>query len=126
MPKFNIRQLNKYDIELMADRQKYYFNQLFNAFSDKVPLLLHENNFIPLGFVIKIERRDEIRRRLFEQNIFPPIHWRLSIEIDKNLFSKSFQLSSVILTIPLIGMTNIKYSYVFENLNKVIKNESIS
>lgn len=121
MPKFNLRQLDKYDIEFIADKQKYYYSQLFNTFSDKVPGLLHKNDFVPLGFVIKIEGRDAIRGYLFEQNIFPPIHWLLSEELDKSIFYKSSELSSVILTIPLIGLTDKKYNYLYSNIIKFIK-----
>lgn len=121
MPKFNLRQLNKYNIEFIADRQRYYSNQLFSIFSDKVPGLLYRSDFVPLGFVIKIEGRDEIRRVLFEKNIFPPIHWLLSDEIDLHIFNESIELSNSILTIPLINMNDIKYKYLIQNLNKCIK-----
>jgi len=120
MPKFNFRQLNKYDIEFIANKQKYYFNQLFNVFSDKVPGLLHKNNFVPLGFVIKIDGRDSVRGYLFKQNIFSPIHWILPVEIDAKVFSKSINLSSLILTLPLIGLTEQKFKYLFENINKYL------
>jgi len=120
MPKFNFRQLNKYDIEFIANKQKYYFSQLFNAFSDKVPGLLHKNNFVPLGFVIKIDGRDSVRGYLFKQNIFSPIHWILPVEIDVKVFSKSINLSSLILTLPLIGLTEQKFKFLFENINKYL------
>jgi hypothetical protein len=121
MPKFNLRQLNKYDIEFIANKQKYYFSQLFNAFYDKVPGLLHKNNFVPLGFVIKIDGRDSVREYLFKQHIFSPIHWILPVEIDVKVFSKSTNLSSLILTLPLIGLTEQKFKFLFENINKYLK-----
>jgi hypothetical protein len=126
MPKCNQHQLNKYDIELMIEKQKYYYDKLFKDFSENVPNLLRNNDFIPLGFVITTVQRDKIRRDLFEQSIFPPIHWLLSEEMDKTIFNKSIELSLNILTIPLIGLTEEKYPYLYSNLIKYIKNESIS
>jgi hypothetical protein len=126
MPKFNVRQLNKYNIEFMAKKQKYYFDHLINTYSNKVPELLHKNNFIPMGFVMKIEGRDSIRKYLFEQNIFPTIHWILPNEIDRNMFNRSIELSSFILTIPLCGLTNEKFDYLCTNIDKYVKNEGLS
>jgi hypothetical protein len=121
MPKFNKRLLNKYDIELMVERQTYYYWRLFNVFGENVPDLLQNSNFVPLGFVIKINERDAIRKHLFEQNIFPPIHWLMSEVLDKTIFYQSIELSSVILTIPLIGLTDKKYNYLYNNIVKYIK-----
>lgn len=118
MPKFNLKQLNKYDIESMTEKQKYYYHKLMITFGNKVPGLLKSNNFVPLGFVIKVEKRNEIRRFLFDHEIYPPIHWILSEEIDKNIFEKSIQLSSEIMTLPLIGLTETKYNYLLYNLTK--------
>jgi hypothetical protein len=126
MPKFNRKQLNKYDIKLLANRQKYFFNKLFKTYSDKVPLLLHKSKLIPLGFVIKIERRDEIRAHLFEENIFAPIHWILPEEIDVKVFDKSIKLSSLILTLPLTGITSEKYNYLSSSILKYVKIEGLS
>lgn len=121
MPKCNKRQLNKYNSELLVERQKFYYGKLYKVFGEIVPELLKNDSFIPLGFVIKINQRDQVRKNLFKQNIFLPIHWLLSEELDKSLFNKSVELSSVILTIPLVGLTNKAYCYLFSNIIKYIK-----
>jgi hypothetical protein len=121
IPKFNLRQLNKYDIDLLANKQRYYFSRLLNDLGNKIPELLCRNDFIPLGFVIKTDRRNIIRMNLFEKNIFPPIHWILSDEIDKDIFNESIELSNIILTIPLLNMNEIKYDYLIQNIKKYIK-----
>jgi hypothetical protein len=126
MPKFNFTQLNKYNIDLIINNQKHYFNELYKDFFAKVPQLLCNQDFVTLGFVIKISNRDTIRKYLFDKNIFPPIHWILSDEIDKTLFDKSDLLSSEILTIPLIGLDGYKFQYLSENLNYILNNENIS
>ena len=126
MPSFNRKQLNKIDFSSVERDQIYYFGRLYNFFKDNVPGLLKNNAFIPLGFVLKIEDRDTVRNQLFSNNIFPPIHWVLSNEIDERLFPESVLLSKTILTIPLIGLTEKKFEYLFGNIINSLKNESIS
>jgi hypothetical protein len=122
MSKFNYRQLNKIDIEFMTEKQIYYYSQLFDVFNKNIPDLFRNINSIPLGFVIKITQRNQIRKDLFKQNIFPPIHWVLPEELDKTIFFESIKLSSVILTIPLIGLTDKGYRHLYSNMIKFIKN----
>lgn len=126
IPRFNIKILNKIDIESVIFKQKNYFNQLYSEFSDFVPNLLHNKDICPLGFIIKLNNRNEIRQKLFELNIFSPIHWILSEEITEDHFDKSIELSNEILTIPLIGLTDKKYKYLLKTLKKIITNESLS
>ena len=68
MPKFNQRQINKYNVEIISNKQRYYYNQLLDVIDENIPGLLRNNNFIPLGFVINIKQRDQIRKKLFQQN----------------------------------------------------------
>lgn len=126
MPRFNYNQLNKINIQNIINNQRYYFLQLFKKYENKQPYLLRTTKFAQLGFVIRLNNRDEIRSELFKQNIFPPIHWLITEEIDNFLFINSIKLSLSIMTIPLIGMTDIKLKYLFNNLNKLIKDESLS
>jgi hypothetical protein len=126
MPKFNLKQLNKFDIDKMSSNQKHYFNLLYENLGNNVPKLLQKNDYVPLGFVIKLNNRDNVRKGLFIQNIFPPIHWILSAEFENKIFEKSIQLSKRILSIPIIGITAEKYKYLSENLLKIIKDESLS
>ena len=121
MPKCNLRQLNKYDVPKMSANQKHHNNLLKNLFGSLQPRLLQNNNFVPLGFVIKLNMRDFVRKELFNQNIFPPIHWLLNAEFENPLCENSIQLSKSILTIPIIGLTKEKYNYLSENLIKIIK-----
>lgn len=126
LEKFNMNQLNKFDLSEIIERQKKYYTKLLNLFENHIPELLKKNDFVPFGFVIKINERDTIRRKMFKQNIFPPIHWILSEEIEKKQFENSILLASEILTIPLLYFSDKKYEYLFDNLNRIIGNESIS
>jgi len=126
IPKFNLNQLNKIDIELTINRQSYYFKELYSHFSSIVPKLLHNLNSVPLGFVFKVKNRDEIRNNLFEKNIYPPIHWVLTDTIIGNHFPDSIMLSNTILTFPIIDLTEEKLHYLILNINKNLKDENIS
>jgi hypothetical protein len=32
---------------------------------------------VPSGFPIRLKNRDQVRQRLFEHNICPPVHWQI-------------------------------------------------
>jgi len=121
MPEFNKRQLNKYDLDILKSNNIYYYGRFYNALKEFVPALLHNQDFVPLGFVIKIENRDTLRDYLFNKSIFPPIHWKLSEEIDSKHFQQSTSLSDKILTLPLIGLNEKKIEYLFESITKYLK-----
>jgi dTDP-4-amino-4,6-dideoxygalactose transaminase len=57
------------------------------------------DNVVPLGFPIKIDKRDIIREFLFTEEIFPPIHWNIDRQVPKK-YRKSHKLSTEIMTIP--------------------------
>lgn len=70
--------------------QKLYDIALFPELSE---------NVIPLGFPIKVNKRDQLQKELFAKNIFPPIHWNIE-EVVPNHFSESHLLSQDIMTLP--------------------------
>lgn len=56
------------------------------------------DDVVPLGFPITVKNRDEMRQVLFEQNIYPPIHWELADAVPKQ-YVESHELSQHILTL---------------------------
>ena len=56
------------------------------------------DDVVPLGFPISVKNRDELRQTLFENNIYPPIHWELSNSVPEQ-FAESHQLSKEIMTL---------------------------
>lgn len=54
---------------------------------------------IPLGFPVRTKGRDQVRQALFDEEIYPPIHWPLSGIVPKR-FQASHQLSAELLTLP--------------------------
>jgi hypothetical protein len=54
---------------------------------------------VPLGFPIRLKNRDQVRQRLFEHQIYPPVHWPLE-GIVPDEFRNSHQLAANIMTLP--------------------------
>jgi len=113
--------LKKFDFDLLIDTQKKYYQYLLTDFGNYVPELLNNLRFVPLGFVIVVPGRDVLRKKLFLENIYPPVHWILSDEIDDQLFSESIALSKSILTIPISYLNNEKFDYLISKLQNHLK-----
>lgn len=126
MPSFNLTQIKKYDFEKIKSNNKRYFNLFLEQYPNQVPKLLKSNNFTPLGFVFKCNTRDDFRSYMFENRIYPPIHWSLSSKIDAEEFFDSIYLSKNIITLPLIGLNEKKFKYLELKTNKYFLHENIS
>jgi hypothetical protein len=125
MPNINLRELKKYDLRAMLQGQMLYYGQLVEVLNKYAPKLLKSGEGIPLGFIVITDRRDDLRRFLFSQNVFAPIHWLLPDELDENIFLDSKKMSQSILTIPLIGLDENRFKFLYEVINKYFKYESI-
>ena len=53
---------------------------------------------VPLGFPVRLEDRDRIRQLLFDQQIFPPVHWDIRRFVPES-FQDSHRLSRHVLTL---------------------------
>lgn len=56
------------------------------------------DDVVPLGFPISVKNRDKLRQVLFDNNIYPPVHWELSNSVPEE-FVESRQLSKKIMTL---------------------------
>lgn len=56
-------------------------------------------DLVPIGFPIRLKNRDEVRHMLFENNIYPPVHWNIDNIVPEE-FEESHILSSQIMTLP--------------------------
>ena len=120
MPFENIKLMNKIDIEKIIFNQKQTFKNLYNDFDVFLPSLLKKNEVCPLGYIMILENRDFVRKKLFENKIFAPIHWIASEEINTNEFKESIELSKKIITIPINNLTFKQFKYLKEILNKIL------
>jgi dTDP-4-amino-4,6-dideoxygalactose transaminase len=53
---------------------------------------------VPLGYPIRLANRDELRQRLFDHNIYPPVHWPIKGNVPRG-FVESHRLADTILTL---------------------------
>jgi dTDP-4-amino-4,6-dideoxygalactose transaminase len=53
---------------------------------------------VPLGYPVQLENRDAVRKKLFENNIYPPVHWPIST-IVPNKFIESHHLADTVMTL---------------------------
>lgn len=104
MTKFSRFLLNKFNFSKIINIRRQNFKFLLKKLTNSkhlIPLYKNLDKMVyPLGFPILSEKRESLKTKLIENNIFPPIHWALPELIDKVKFSQSWELSNQILTIP--------------------------
>lgn len=104
--------LDKFDyIAIINQRRKNFVYLLDNLQSETNIKPLFETlpiGMCPIGFPIIVSNRDELKEKLIENDVYPPIHWELPKEIRKNDFPISWNISEHILTIPLDQRYTIK------------------
>jgi hypothetical protein len=84
------------EIEERRQRNFRYLAGTLSEFAifDRLP-----DGVSPLGFPIRLANRHTVRTRLFERDIYPPIHWPLAGIVPAD-YHVSHQLASEILTLP--------------------------
>ena len=100
--------LSLYEYTTIQQIRKKRFEKLYNLFSD---FCLNKNPKEYSFFVMKINNRDIIRKKLFEYKIFLPIHWP---KVTNNV------LYDKIISIPLFeNYTDKEFEYMLNILKKV-------
>lgn len=83
---------------IQAQRRKNYIF-LAERLSHIALFPLLPDNVVPLGFPVVIPDRDAIRARLFEKEIYPPIHWDIHRIVPPE-YEDSRELADHIMTMP--------------------------
>lgn len=124
MPRKSYNFINSINFDELIKRQIRAYKHLQTFQKDDTPelLLKQDNTFTPLGLVIKIKNRDRFREYLLKNNIYAPIHWKLSLQIDRSVFEKSWELSETLITIPIINLSEEKVNYLCSKLSYYIGN----
>jgi len=113
--------LNKYDFELLRNRRTNNYDFLYsiikNDFKKHINPLTQklDKSETPLGLPIICNRRDDLRKYLINNDIYPPIHWNLPNEILVEEFKLSHEVSNNILTIPC------DHRYEIKDMRRIIK-----
>jgi len=89
---------NSFDYSSISQKRRDNY-QLLNSYLSEIalfPELAHD--VVPLGYPICLTNRDYIKRILFENNVYPPVHWPIFGIVPKE-FEESHKLSNTILTL---------------------------
>ncbi len=87
------------DYELVAGRRRSNYGVLAKRLRALALYPELPAGVVPLGFPIRLARRDRVRRSLFAQQIFAPTHWPID-GIVPAAFVASHDLAASILTLP--------------------------
>lgn len=94
----------------------HILNHYLNKFA-LFPQLL--DGVVPLGFPVRLKNRDRVRQKLFQNNIYPPVHWPIKGIVPDN-FVESHRLSDMILTLVCDQRYNSKD---MERMAKIVLSE---
>ena len=72
---FSLKLIQRIDTKLIAERRKTNAEFLHKRLKHLNIQHLYDSTSVPLFIPIVVEERDKIRRKLFEDEIFVPIHW---------------------------------------------------
>lgn len=110
LPKLNRFMLDKFDFYSTGEERKEIYKALLDMGLFTPLIICSDPDVIPLGLAIKTENRDEVKFELMKRNIFCPIHWLLSPEIEYEKYKTSWIIQKHELTLP----TNVSSSRLNE------------
>ena len=91
--------LNSLDYPIIAQRRRRNYQLLAIALGDFALFADLPAHVVPLGFPIRVNKRDRIRQELFDHGIYPPVHWPLEGAVPE-AYRGSHQLATEIMTLP--------------------------
>ncbi len=112
--------ISKVNIVKMLDRSNFYYNLLLTKYRRLTLERFDGGDYYPFGFFLITKERNKKRSALQSKEIYCPIHWVLSDEIDKTYFTESHERSESCMTIPLTDMNELKFKHLVTSLDKII------
>lgn len=91
--------MHGFDYPAIAQRRVENYKLLADKLGDSALFPSLSPGVVPLGFPIRVQNRDRIRRMLFAHEIYPPLHWPIQGLVPQE-FKDSHQLSAEIMTLP--------------------------
>jgi hypothetical protein len=103
LPQLVLDLIQRFDWKDAARRRRANWLQLCELLSSRVETIFPSlpADVVPLGYLIRVNDRDRLRKKLLDQRIFCPIHWRLPAEITPERFPEAVALSERCLTLPI-------------------------
>jgi len=87
------------DYGAISTRRRLNYQALLEMLAEFALLPTLAPGAVPLGFPVRCPSRDAIRTRLFDEQIFPPVHWHLKACVP-DAFADSHRLSAELMTLP--------------------------
>lgn len=91
--------LHSHDYQVIAQRRIRNHEELARVLGTVALFPNLPSGVVPLGFPIRVEKRDSLRRMLFEHEICPPVHWPIEGFVPES-YHGSHRLAASILTLP--------------------------
>jgi hypothetical protein len=117
---------HSFDYSEIETRRKDNFDLLLDKLSE-ISVYKHlPSNVVPVGFPIRVKNRDQLRQKLFSQEIYPPLHWPIDGIVPES-FTESHQLESEIMTLPCDQRCSVEdMERVANFLIRELENERVS
>ncbi len=90
---------HSFDFLMIAQKRVENYRVLANAIGDIALYPKLPAEAVPLGFPIRVKNRDRVRQALFENKIYPPVHWPIH-DIVPEKFRDSHRLAEEMMTLP--------------------------
>lgn len=87
-----------FDYDAVAARRRTNFQYLLDTLRDIAIYRELPEDVVPLGFPIILEDRARVQETLYQENIYPPVHWDIDSLVPQE-YVESHQLSRRILTL---------------------------
>lgn len=90
---------NVFDYPAIAQARRANYACLAEVLADHALFKKLDEDTVPLGFPIRLKKRDKVRQFLISQGVYPPVHWHTN-ECVPAQFAASHRLSAHLMTIP--------------------------
>lgn len=91
--------LHAFDYPTIAQRRIDNYRVLYDELGHLALFPRLPPKVVPLGFPIRLKNRDEVRQRLFRNEMYPPVHWTIHGIVPES-FRDSHRLAGDIMTLP--------------------------
>lgn len=118
MSRFSKFLLKKVDFNKVILRRRENFLYLLKNIKNPSILPIYNTlpkNVCPFGFPIIVKKREDLKKILVKNRIYPAVHWKFPEDISKEEFEESYELSNKIMTLP------IDQRYTLKDMERIIE-----
>jgi hypothetical protein len=103
IPEVALKMIAGIDWAQVAKQRRENWLQLIQLLPAEVEAVFSSlpDDVVPLGLLVRLTNRDEVRKQLAAERIFCPVHWPLPQQVDPKAFPVSRKLADTLLTLPI-------------------------